>query len=122
MGVGLKAGREILAKWKEEGRLPSGLVDDVKAKQATSRGTRLRQVTACGSSLDGLCLICLCHHQPDVDLNATLYDIHMSKNVPSLMHMHKYVGAPARPHEMSIYTPKTLRHGFVKTLTRSNAL
>jgi lysophospholipid hydrolase len=42
MGVGLKAGREVLAKWKEEGRLPTGLVDDVKAKQAISRGTRLR--------------------------------------------------------------------------------
>jgi lysophospholipid hydrolase len=43
--VGLKAGREILSQWKEEGRLPTGLVDDVQAKsQAVKRGTRLRLV------------------------------------------------------------------------------
>ncbi len=48
LNVGLKAGREVLAKWKEEGRLPSGLVDDVKAKQAISRGTKLR----CEGSVD----------------------------------------------------------------------
>lgn len=41
--VGLEAAREVLKQWKEEGKLPTGLVDDVQAKsQAVKRGTRLR--------------------------------------------------------------------------------
>lgn len=41
--VGLEAGRMILNKWKEEGTLPTGLVDGVKAEsQALKRGARLR--------------------------------------------------------------------------------
>lgn len=41
--VGLEASREVLKQWKQEGKLPTGLVDDVQAKsQAVKRGTRLR--------------------------------------------------------------------------------
>jgi lysophospholipid hydrolase len=43
--VGLTAGREILQKWKEEGRLPTGLVDDVKGEKAIKRGARLRRMS-----------------------------------------------------------------------------
>lgn len=43
--VGLEAAREVLKQWKDEGKLPTGLVDDVQAKsQAVKRGTRLRLV------------------------------------------------------------------------------
>lgn len=43
--VGLEAAREVLKQWKAEGKLPTGLVDDVQAKsQAVKRGTRLRLV------------------------------------------------------------------------------
>jgi len=42
LAVGLTAGRESLKKWKEEGRLPTGLVDDKKSSAVLSRGTRLR--------------------------------------------------------------------------------
>jgi lysophospholipid hydrolase len=42
--VGLQAGRETLKKWKDEGKLPSGLVDDKKSQAVLSRGTRLRWV------------------------------------------------------------------------------
>ncbi|KAJ9102995.1 hypothetical protein QFC19_004553 [Naganishia cerealis] len=43
--VGLTAGRDILQKWKEEGRLPTGLVDDVKGEKAIKRGARLRRMS-----------------------------------------------------------------------------
>lgn len=42
--VGLDAAREALRKWKVEGRLPSGLVDDVKGATAIKRANRLRWV------------------------------------------------------------------------------
>lgn len=42
LGVGLEAAREALRKWRQEGRLPSGLVDDVKGATAIKRGNRLR--------------------------------------------------------------------------------
>lgn len=42
LGVGLEAARESLKKWRQEGRLPSGLVDDVKGATAIKRGNRLR--------------------------------------------------------------------------------
>jgi len=44
--VGLDAAREALRKWKVEGRLPSGLVDDVKGATAIKRANRLRWVTS----------------------------------------------------------------------------
>lgn len=40
--VGLEAAREILKQWKEEGKLPTGLVDDAMAGKAVRRGARLR--------------------------------------------------------------------------------
>ena len=40
--VGLTASREALHKWRQEGRLPTGLVDDVKGATAIKRGNRLR--------------------------------------------------------------------------------
>ena len=43
--VGLEAGREQLRKWKEEGRLVSGLVDDKKGRGAWERGNRLRRMS-----------------------------------------------------------------------------
>jgi len=42
LAVGLDASREALRKWRAEGRLPSGLVDDVKGASAIKRGNRLR--------------------------------------------------------------------------------
>ena len=42
--VGLVASREALQKWKSEGRLPTGLVDDIKGATAIKRGNRLRWV------------------------------------------------------------------------------
>jgi lysophospholipid hydrolase len=43
--VGLDAGREQLKKWKEEGRLMSGLVDDQKGRGAWEKGNRLRRMS-----------------------------------------------------------------------------
>jgi lysophospholipid hydrolase len=43
--VGLHAGRKVLQQWKEEGRLPTGLVDDVKGEKAIKRGARLRRMS-----------------------------------------------------------------------------
>ncbi|KAK4684591.1 lysophospholipid hydrolase, partial [Tremellales sp. Uapishka_1] len=43
--IGLQAGRDSLQKWKDEGTLPSGLVDDVKGVKTIKRGNRLRWVT-----------------------------------------------------------------------------
>jgi lysophospholipid hydrolase len=43
--VGLDAAREALKKWKAEGRLPSGLVDDVKGASAIKRANRLRRMS-----------------------------------------------------------------------------
>ncbi|WVQ85079.1 lysophospholipase NTE1 [Cryptococcus sp. DSM 104549] len=45
MAIGLKAGREALRKWKEEGKLPTGLVDDIKGAKAIQRGNRLRRMS-----------------------------------------------------------------------------
>ena len=42
LAVGLAAGRDALKQWKEEGKLPTGLVDDKKSSAVLSRGTRLR--------------------------------------------------------------------------------
>lgn len=42
LAVGLDASREALRKWRAEGRLPSGLVDDIKGASAIKRGNRLR--------------------------------------------------------------------------------
>jgi lysophospholipid hydrolase len=42
LAVGLKSGREVIKQWREEGKLPSGLVDDVKGAQAIQRVNRLR--------------------------------------------------------------------------------
>jgi len=44
LAVGLNSSREALKKWRAEGRLPSGLVDDVKGASAIKRGNRLRYV------------------------------------------------------------------------------
>lgn len=43
--VGLEAGREQLRKWKEEGVLPTGLVDDAKGATAIRKGNRLRRMS-----------------------------------------------------------------------------
>ncbi|KGB75028.2 lysophospholipase NTE1 [Cryptococcus deuterogattii R265] len=43
--IGLKAGRETLKKWKEEGTLPTGLVDEAKGSKAVQRGNRLRRMS-----------------------------------------------------------------------------
>ncbi|KAJ9098511.1 hypothetical protein QFC20_005937 [Naganishia adeliensis] len=43
--VGLQAGRKVLQQWKEEGRLPTGLVDQVKGEKAIKRGARLRRMS-----------------------------------------------------------------------------
>ncbi|GHJ83736.1 hypothetical protein NliqN6_0138 [Naganishia liquefaciens] len=43
--VGLHAGRKVLQKWREEGRLPTGLVDEVKGEKAIKRGARLRRMS-----------------------------------------------------------------------------
>lgn len=43
-GVGLEAGREQLRKWKEEGVLPSGLVDENRVS-GLRRGNRLRRMS-----------------------------------------------------------------------------
>ncbi|OXM79313.1 lysophospholipase NTE1 [Cryptococcus neoformans Bt63] len=45
MEIGLKAGRETLKKWKEEGKLPTGLVDEAKGSKAVQRGYRLRRMS-----------------------------------------------------------------------------
>ncbi|WWD18608.1 lysophospholipase NTE1 [Kwoniella shandongensis] len=45
MAIGLTAGREALRKWKEEGRLPTGLVDDAKGAKTIKRGNRLRRMS-----------------------------------------------------------------------------
>ncbi|KAK8858713.1 lysophospholipase NTE1 [Kwoniella newhampshirensis] len=45
MAIGLTAGREALRKWKEEGRLPTGLVDDTKGTNIIKRGNRLRRMS-----------------------------------------------------------------------------
>lgn len=42
LAVGLKAGREVIKQWKEDGRLPSGLVDDAKGAASVQRANRLR--------------------------------------------------------------------------------
>ncbi|OCF45992.1 lysophospholipase NTE1 [Kwoniella heveanensis CBS 569] len=42
LSVGLTAGRETLKQWKEEGKLPTGLVDASKGSKAIQRGNRLR--------------------------------------------------------------------------------
>ncbi|WVR06474.1 lysophospholipase NTE1 [Kwoniella sp. DSM 27419] len=42
MAIGLEAGRDALRKWKDEGKLPTGLVDASKGAQAIQRGNRLR--------------------------------------------------------------------------------
>ncbi|WWC62720.1 lysophospholipase NTE1 [Kwoniella dejecticola CBS 10117] len=42
LAIGLKAGRETLKKWKDEGKLPNGLVDTSKGSKAIQRGNRLR--------------------------------------------------------------------------------
>lgn len=42
LAVGVKAGREALKDWKDQGKLPNGLVDDRKGNAALTRGTRLR--------------------------------------------------------------------------------
>ncbi|WWC88526.1 lysophospholipase NTE1 [Kwoniella dendrophila CBS 6074] len=42
LNIGLKAGRETLKKWKDEGKLPNGLVDASKGSKAVQRGNRLR--------------------------------------------------------------------------------
>lgn len=43
--MGLHAGRKVLQQWKEEGRLPTGLVDEVKGEKAIKRGARLRRMS-----------------------------------------------------------------------------
>ncbi|ODO05143.1 lysophospholipase NTE1 [Cryptococcus wingfieldii CBS 7118] len=48
LAIGLKAGREGLKKWKEEGRLPTGFVDENKAKGRggkVDKGNRLRRMS-----------------------------------------------------------------------------
>lgn len=45
MEIGLKAGRETLKKWKEEGKLPTGLVDEAKGSKAVQPGYRLRRMS-----------------------------------------------------------------------------
>ncbi|WVW84836.1 lysophospholipase NTE1 [Kwoniella bestiolae CBS 10118] len=40
--IGLQAGREVLKKWKDEGKLPTGLVDASKGSKVIQRGNRLR--------------------------------------------------------------------------------
>lgn len=52
LAVGVKTGREALKTWKEEGRLPTGLVDDVKGAPAIQRGNRLRRVSSVQSRLN----------------------------------------------------------------------
>lgn len=42
LAVGVQAGREALKEWKDQGKLPNGLVDDRKSSAVLSRGTRLR--------------------------------------------------------------------------------
>lgn len=42
LAVGLQTGREALKVWKEDGRLPTGLIDDVKGASAIKRGNSLR--------------------------------------------------------------------------------
>lgn len=43
--VGLEAGREQLRKWKEEGVLMTGLVDEVGGRKAFEKGNRLRRMS-----------------------------------------------------------------------------
>jgi lysophospholipid hydrolase len=45
LAVGLTAGREALRKWKDEGILPTGLVDEIKGAVAIQRGARLRRMS-----------------------------------------------------------------------------
>lgn len=45
LAVGLKAAREQLSMWKEEGRLPSGLVDDIKGQKAIANAARTRRMS-----------------------------------------------------------------------------
>jgi lysophospholipid hydrolase len=40
--IGLRAGRETLKGWREEGKLPTGLVDEKKAGGIVKRGNRIR--------------------------------------------------------------------------------
>nr|XP_019012887.1 lysophospholipase NTE1 [Kwoniella pini CBS 10737]OCF51668.1 lysophospholipase NTE1 [Kwoniella pini CBS 10737] len=42
LSIGLQAGREVLKKWKDEGKLPNGLVDTSKGTKSIQRGNRLR--------------------------------------------------------------------------------
>lgn len=45
LAVGLEAGRDQLRKWKEEGVLPTGLVDETKGAAAIRKGNRLRRMS-----------------------------------------------------------------------------
>lgn len=45
LAVGLEAGREQLRKWKAEGLLPTGLVDEIRGVAAIKRGNRLRRMS-----------------------------------------------------------------------------
>lgn len=45
LAKGLNAGREALRKWKDEGILPTGLVDDVKGATAIRKAARLRRMS-----------------------------------------------------------------------------
>jgi lysophospholipid hydrolase len=49
LAVGLAAARKQLGQWREEGKLPTGLVDDVKGAKAIQRGNRLRSVSGVAS-------------------------------------------------------------------------
>nr|ODN85379.1 lysophospholipase NTE1 [Cryptococcus depauperatus CBS 7841] len=45
LDIGLKTGRETLKRWKEEGILPNGLVDESRKDTAVDRGNRLRRMS-----------------------------------------------------------------------------
>ncbi|WVQ65631.1 lysophospholipase NTE1 [Kwoniella botswanensis] len=43
--IGLQAGRETLKKWKDQGKLPTGLVDASRGSKVIQRGNRLRRMS-----------------------------------------------------------------------------
>ncbi|EIW67695.1 hypothetical protein TREMEDRAFT_72160 [Tremella mesenterica DSM 1558] len=45
LAVGLEAARNALRQWKDEGRLPSGLVDDIKGQRAIQKAKRTRRMS-----------------------------------------------------------------------------
>ncbi|RSH91000.1 phosphatidylcholine and lysophosphatidylcholine phospholipase [Saitozyma podzolica] len=45
LAIGLQAGRDTLQKWKAEGILPTGLVDEVKGAVTIKRGARIRRMS-----------------------------------------------------------------------------